>query len=574
MAFKDFINRFTGKEITQKDAQKVGLQLGVEASNNPIDGKGVVDIASRPLLDLRTNEQMGTFPKFWVRYNEFYKFRQASDILNTIINARKREIFRRGIRIKDAEGKDVTGLQPHDESPPSKVEEDLEGKKKELLESFIRQANANDQSLIEVLKELEDDACTYDDVYLGSQFEYEVDDQGRITAKFAKEFFRLHPQNVQLLCDQRNRLGRDPNGNKVYFSVHDRATLISADQAQLMKYKDPKHGTQLFPAHFKFTQAGASAANTSGGGTVYYAPWEIKHSSRFAPTLTYSSCPPIMSIWMKVWTLVKMDEYVMQSYALQRPPKFFLVFNTTNATSLEKSYQQMIQRARADPHVPQILANETKGTEGGVQTVELLRSMEEMQFTEVREEYRKQIGAPYGVMPIWHADTSQTGGLNNESMQITVTNREMESSQAWYNEKFLLFVARSIGVYDFKLELEPTEEMDEVAEEQRRAMKIQNARAMLDMGMNVHFDKETGEFSFSGQPVAQGMANPFGGGLDSLPNDNIGGDGFNDSLPETGFQSKSTASGTPNKDIAQRDGKVKKTTKPKQGFQKPARSGR
>lgn len=524
----------------------------------PPTTNALVNMSLRPVLDPKNVQaELAQYPKFWGRYDEFDKFSKTSDIFGIVVDARKREIFRRGIAIKARAGKEATGLPVTEQVMPSKMSDEWAQAEDDFMESFIYQANANGQSMVQVLKEFEDDECTYDDAYLACQFVYEVDKQGRFVGKYAKEFFRLHPANTLILCDKRNRLGRDSEGNKVWFSINDRTKLIKEHQAKAMKYKDVK-GVDLVPAHYQFNPAGLS---TQGAERVFYAPWEVYHDSEWNRTLTYSNCPPLIRIWMKVWTLVKMDQYVMQHYALQRPPKFFLVFNTTNATSLEKEYNKMIQRATIDPQIPQIMANESKEQAGGVQVVDLMRPLEEMQFIETRQEYRQQIGAIMGVMPIWHADVSTSGGLNNEGMQITVTNRAIEDGQTFYNDGALRFITKSVGIVNKMYELNPAEELDEVANLQRQAMKIQNAAAARNLGLDVAFDKDTGEFTFSGLVKPMSEMPSFGGGNPmEVPKAN----GSISSGPETGFESNSQPSGTSEEETRQSDAP---------GFHYPAKSG-
>ena len=51
----------------------------------------------------------------------------------------------------------------------------------------------------------------------------------------------------------------------------------------------------------------------------------------------------------------------------------------------------------------------------------------------VKEDLRDRICAYYGVSKIFMADNSTSGGLNNEGMQILVTNRAVEMAQNVYN---------------------------------------------------------------------------------------------------------------------------------------------
>lgn len=503
-------------------------------------------LSARPLMDQRYNEaNVSQWPKFWAKYNQFYQFAQVSDTLQIVFQARKREIFRRGIGIVPVKGDDNSGLPIDTQNVESEVHAEQLRLERVRLQRFIDAVNANGQKMKDLGREYEDDQCVYDDGYVIAQFEYEINNStGKIESKQALEFIRQHPANMRLVIDRKNRLGRNQDGHKVYFSLHDRTTLITEEQAKKGNYLD-KHGHELIPAHYMHSTGGFSTATSNSNSVMYYGPWEVYHDSEFNPSITYSKCPPIKTCWMKVWTLVKMDEWIMKNYALQRPPKFFMVFNTSNPATLEKEYQKMIQRAQADPHIPQILANEHDGPGGGVEVVDLMRSLEEMQWVDSRREFREQIGAVYGVMPIWQADLSTSGGLNNEGMQITVTNRAIEDAQIFYNEGLLPWMARSIGAVHYTYELLPSEELDESAELERQHMKMQNAQLALQIGLQVDFNPDTGEFTYSGTPELQ--QNPMGG-FPGFGGGNQGAAGV-----DTGFDSDQDVDGTP-ADLMQSDG--------------------
>jgi len=89
-----------------------------------------------------------------------------------------------------------------------------------------------------------------------------------------------------------------------------------------------------------------------------------------------------------------------------------------------------------------------------------------MQFIEMRNEFRRQIGALYGVMPLFQADVSTSGGLNNEGLQITVTNEAIEDGQAVFNDDYYPWVCDQLGITDYHIELNPHEEQDEIHDEE------------------------------------------------------------------------------------------------------------
>jgi hypothetical protein len=308
---------------------------------------------------------------------------------------------------------------------------------------------------------------------------------------------------MRILFDKRSRYGYDENGEPLFMCVLHRDKVYTGKKAP---ERCPYCSSKLFSAHYKYDPSGGN-----GQDTIYYASWEVMHKSKYNETLTYSKAPPLLSIWMKAWTLLKQDQYIMKYYGMERPPKFFLAFNTTNADSLEKAYNEMIDRAIADPHIPAILAVQSETSGNPAQVVDLMRPLEEMQFIEQREEYRRMLGALFGVSPIFQNDNSNGGGLNNDGLQITVTNRATEYDQTFYNEGFLKYISWCLGCNKNRLVLSPSEELDEMSELQRMQLKLDLASKALEMGMDVQFDKKKGTFTFNGNPTKSApKASPFG----------------------------------------------------------------
>jgi hypothetical protein len=108
---------------------------------------------------------------------------------------------------------------------------------------------------------------------------------------------------------------------------------------------------------------------------------------------------------------------------------------------------------------------------------------------------RKAIGVVYGVMPLWQGDVR--GGLANEALQITVTNRTIEVWHRVFNEKVFPWLARQLGVSDWKLELRPSEMRDEMSKLEIAIRKTQLAQALRGLGYKaVLRQMESGEIDF------------------------------------------------------------------------------
>jgi len=137
-----------------------------------------------------------------------------------------------------------------------------------------------------------------------------------------------------------------------------------------------------------------------------------------------------------------------------------------NLSVLKAIWQSLKEEAKKDPHSisPMILENK-EGVGKAVEWINLMNPLQDMQFIESRNEMRRQIGAIYGVMPLFSGDISQAGGLNNESQQLTVTNRSVELGQKIYNEKVFPWILKQFKINTYELELLEPEEKDEIKDE-------------------------------------------------------------------------------------------------------------
>ena len=129
-----------------------------------------------------------------------------------------------------------------------------------------------------------------------------------------------------------------------------------------------------------------------------------------------------------------------------------------------------------------------------------MNNLNEMQYTQTRDEIRRNIGALYGVSAVFMNDVSTSGGLNNEGLQITVTNRAVELGQSIYNEKVIPFIFDQMGITDWEVSLFPSEEQDLVYEKDLRLKEIQIAKSMAELGIKVRMN-EQGDFIYTSGEV-------------------------------------------------------------------------
>lgn len=407
---------------------------------------------------------------------DLYEMALYSDIIRLVHHKLAGEMFRNGIDIEPL----------HDTASPRQLRK---------IERFLRCANDNGQSFLEVLREFEDDLNTLDDAYLLVVKDYGISDDNRIVGSRVKEIIRINPINVLLCLDMQERLGYDENGNAIYFKLGDRENVCH-------EKIDPVTGLPNLRAHYKI--------RTAEGGDMYYNKNEICHCSKYKPSKTYGFSP-LFALYNKVSTLLNQDNYIRKYYGSEKPVKSLLFVNTKNTNSLIAAFNKLRDMISRNPHQIYPLCVDTEQGRQPAQFINFMNNLQEMQYTEVRNEMRQVIGAIFGVSAVFMNDVSTSGGLNNEGLQITVTNRAVELGQHIYNHKVIPFVLRQMGISDYEVILVPSEERDEVAELDKRAKEIANAKAMLEVGIEVSMDKE-GNFIYSeGELSLPEPGNPFGG---------------------------------------------------------------
>lgn len=533
MRVLDFIKRKPNKDFegalaaTKMEATLETINQVIEAQNFGNNADFVLKELNermgpqlRPSLDAfsQVSSQEGIkVPRYPLPPHLFFELPKYSDILRTVFSAIKREIFRNGIEVEEKfKWKCTKCGEEYDDERDEDGECDIcktkslrepDIKEKKVAERLVNEVlNFNGQKLIDVCYQLEDDINTIDNLYIILIKNYETNSAGEIIDAKPKELLRVHPLFIQKICDKQGIPGRTNDGKIVTVCPFHREIALY-NQTKCPKCKSKTYLT----THVAHAGGYAAVGALEPRNRIHYLENEVFHASRYQPSLTYG-WPPLIPVWQKAITLLNMDRYIKEYYVKQRPPKDLLLVNTRNAESLKKSWMWLLDQIKKRPHIPHPLAVESESRRGQVaQHINLMDTLTDMQYVESRNEFRRTIGATYGVMPLFAADLSQSGGLNNEGLQVTVTNRTVEASQETYNEKFFPWLCEQYDVHDWKIVAQPSEEKDEMHEMQLEAQKISNAQQMKNLGFNVERDAD-GNFSFEKDPNAD-MNRPFGQGF-------------------------------------------------------------
>ena len=425
----------------------------------------------------RQNQNMMTAPLIYHLINQ-------SVIGRTCITQLKQEIFRRGYvwekafeAICEECGKEhkrpvnecsrckSTSLKKPDVSQLEYAEKFIEG-----------YVNKSEQLFIDVLRELEDDLNIMDDAYIVLVKEYFIDGNGKIRMHRIKEVYRGDPVTMYIYTDELGERG------STGFTCVNHRNILSTEPHELCE----TCGSNLFPVHY---------VNRVNGEDQYFLKGEVLHFSKYSPSRLYGMSP-VITLYNNIMTLLAMENYVNSSYTKSRMPKGLLAVQTRNMDSMTSFWRAVKEKMEQDPHFIPVMGIEAENGKGAVEWIKFMDSLKEMDYVSVKDDLRDRISAFYGVSKVFMADNTTSGGLNNEGMQILVTNRAVQMAQNVYNNYVFPFLIKQFGITDWDLKLPPSEEEDEIAVLRKRELEVSIAAATKNLGFEVEMD-EDGNFTFS-----------------------------------------------------------------------------
>ena len=299
------------------------------------------------------------------------------------------------------------------------------------------------QTFIDVLREVEMDLNIVDDAYVVLTKEYFVDPDSAKPMFFRiREVSRADPIFMRIMSDKRGI-----RGGSQYTSLIDRSYRTS-DSTKMC----PISGMPVVPIHY-INLAGV------GNGQVY-TEGEIIHVSKWSPSKLYGRSP-VATMWRQVNTLIAMDNYVYSAYQKRRMPRGVMVIKSSNMETVERTARNIQEHLERDPNYIPTIGVETESGRGGLEYVRMMDTLEELQYIPIKDDIRQRISAFYGVSNVFMNDVSG-GGLNNEGMQIVVSNRSISYSQSVYNRLVFPQLLDAFGITEWEITLTPHEEEDEI----------------------------------------------------------------------------------------------------------------
>lgn len=425
------------------------------------------------------------------------------------------------------------------------------------------------QSIYDVFFELSYDLDIFDNAFLILVKEYYWDQDRQQVMYKVKEIMRGHPLVMRIVADDRGARGgrflscplhRDyvleitphstgtgvSNTQYVGHAVGNARTLREGEEPP--KYcpvcMDEGRRVELRQVWYVATEMGGNRP------TSYFFADEVKHQKKHNRGMLYG-VPPILTLYRETRAYVKQVEYIQEYFERRRIPRGAILVRRAGGVpamqtpgpedEIDAFKEDINRKADDDPHdIPFIAVN---GDD--VQFQPFADTIREMDYIALRQELRNIIGAYFGISPIFQGDMSVGQGLNNEGLQITVTNRAVESHQRIFNEEIIPFILGELGITEWEFRLRPHEEKDLAHTVQLKLLKDQHAMNRKNLGFDVKIN-EYDEYEFSHEPKdpMEEMMGEMGGGGGGGggPSPSPGGGGEDE--PDTGELAEGMESST------------------------------
>jgi len=358
--------------------------------------------------------------------------------------------------------------------------------------SFIEEANNNGQTLLDVLWSFAESELLYNQGYILCVTGDIVDEDGNMKRQVPLEFVSQDPKYVKYLYDETGMPGR-----RFAFTYEDRDILLDLDQDPEALNIATREGKALVPAIWQIgSQYGGN------GNYLVYGADELFKDSWDSPALIYGR-PSWLDMEDELLIYHYQNKHNLKKYKFGYVRKILVLpgFNEGEGKNISKGIADVLSKNTNSipivctpmpvPGVPQMDA----------QVLDLgVESSQDLMM--IRDDITAKICA-HGCLPnILAGDVEASGGMNNESQQITIFDRyilgrynKIDNALKWIQRKI------SSKITDWELVLgRPSKAYTDV---KQMVDNIQVTEGMQQLGIPYGFID--GKFRYGEIPMEQIM---------------------------------------------------------------------
>lgn len=362
--------------------------------------------------------------------------------------------------------------------------------------SLLEEANDNGQTLADVFRAYAEMEYLDNQGYILCVTGDIVDkESGELLRAYPLEFVAQDPKFVRFLYDDTGKIG-----TRYAFVREDRNSIVDfmemADDGSSefnIRFQDDQ-GRALYPACWQI-------GNNFGGTGRYwlYTQEEVYQDKWFGQSLIYG-IPIWLDIQDDLLTYHYIEKHNLKKYKYGYVRKMVILpgFSDEDVEDITQGIQDIL--ATNDNSIPIICTPPQLAgvAEMKAQTLEL-GTESSADLMQIKNDIRDRICA-HGQLPnIFAGDVTASGGMNNESQQITLFDRALADKYDRVDRICRWVLEWYPQITDWSLQLiRPSKSYIEL---KRRMDKINEAQGMQGIGFQLHY--QDGEFWYSDQPIEQ-----------------------------------------------------------------------
>ena len=356
--------------------------------------------------------------------------------------------------------------------------------------SFIEEANDSGQSLKDVLKSYAESQYQNNQAYTvcitGDIYDKNT---GELLRAYPLEFISYDPKFVKYLYDDTAK-----PGTLYAFTRDNRHVLINRINDAETVEELSNAGKVLYPAAW---QIGNNYGGT--GDFILYTQEEVYQDHWFRQSLTYG-----VPIWYDIeddlLTYHYIEKHNLKKYKFGYVRKMVILpgFNEEDVEDITQGIKDIL--ATNDNSIPIICTPpQMQGVaEMHAQTLEL-GTESSTDLMQIKDDIRDRLCAHGGLPNLFAGDVEASGGMNNESQQITVFDRYLMGPYSYIDRQCAWIMSWFPLITDYELAvMRPSKAYTDT---KRMMDRIQEAQLMKSLGFDVFF--MDGEFRYSDEPVDQ-----------------------------------------------------------------------
>lgn len=342
---------------------------------------------------------------------------------------------------------------------------------KKRAQRLSESVNKEGQSLRELAK-----LCEPDQWFLGVsviviKHEYRIAsqdstlyDRGEVISKDVDELVRGDPKRIVPVVDERGRVGG------LYTCPRHRDDPVTAED-----FENGHTRCETCDAELQEVYYAERESQTGQDARAYYFDHEIVTWAYPFPRLNgLDGLAPVHHVWLKQAILDFMDTYAGSFYDpdADRKPNQMVIMHTTNPDQWEALFNEAEESD--DPYESPFFTNEYSTESSSTPEAQVIDVMPDEllgQNQEIKSDFKSDIRQAMGISDAHDSDLEEAGGLNNEGLQIEITDRSIASQQQDYRTGWLDELAKRLGVTDWYPDFLPQRESD-----------VDDMREQIDLG--------------------------------------------------------------------------------------------